>query len=124
MSDELQFVSAATEVKIDGWPMGGSKRGLAIFKMQETSRGQRIVRKTLHMGRESKPKTTTYGKLARILICSDGLTWTATTAPHGEMITIGKSDLKQSQETIFQSSQPERYAEVLELMKGSQIDVE
>lgn len=103
------YRSAHRSLTIDNYPMGRNKRGVANYMVEVKKGKERANRITICDGKTSKPKTTTYGAKVAFLVCDEGFTWVATVSEYGEMISILKSNMQHSEETIHASSEPERY---------------
>lgn len=128
MSDldaNLTFSNPRREVMIDDFPLGGSFRGKAHYKIEShPKRGERAVRITEKKGAPgqwNKPKTVTYSSRQLIADGSDGRTYILDlSAIHG-MITVWKSDFMQAG-TVFatlgmERSPNPRFAELLQLFE-------
>lgn len=95
---------------IDNWPMGGSKRGQALFAIEQTSRGERGTRST-----GGAVKKLTYAVKARIVDGDDGRTYIAELTAYGH-VSIMRGDMKFSEEAIHENDP--RYAAVRQLFEG------
>jgi hypothetical protein len=104
--DTLNYSNPRMAATIQNWP-SGSKRVTAVFKIEQTGRGERAVRVT-----EGAPKKLAYAKMARIVDGSDGRTYIAEYTMYGH-ISIMRGDMKFSQETLHPTDP--RYTEVVEL---------
>lgn len=87
--------------EIDNWPMGGSKRGIAIFDIEaKPGRGERGVRVTRDpAGRAGAPKLLTFARKARIVDGDDGRTYIAELTIYG-FISIMRGDMKYIHESV------------------------
>lgn len=94
--------------EIDNWPLGGSRRGLAVFDIEaKPGKGERGVRKT-----NGAPKTLTFARKARIVDGDDGRTYIAELSGYGH-ISIMRGDMKLQHEVIHERDPG--YAAALEL---------
>ena len=88
---------------IENWPMGGAKRGTAVFEIeQHPERGERAHRTTLlPLKPSTAPKLLTYARKMRIVDGDDGRTYIAALTLYGH-ITIHRGDMKFHEETIHE----------------------
>lgn len=105
----ITYSNPRTHAVVANYPIGGSKRGDAVFSIEVTTRGERGVRVTT-----GKPKTLTYARKARIVDGDNGRTYIIELTSFG-FISVMRGDFKYQEETIHRESQPERHAEVLKL---------
>ena len=63
----MNFTNPRTHAIVPDWPLGGSRRGPAVFTVESNKRGERISRVTT-----GRPKHSTYGANARIVDGDDG----------------------------------------------------
>jgi hypothetical protein len=92
---------------IKNWPMGGIKRGTAVFEIETSERGERAHRTTfLPLKPPTAPKLLTYAQKMRIVDGDDGRTYIAALTAFGH-ITIKRSDMKFDEESVFERD--ERY---------------
>ncbi len=96
------------QATIENWPMGGIKRGTAVFEVeQHPTRGQRAHRTTfLPLHGPTAPKLLTYADQMRIVDGDDGRTYIAVLSRYGN-ISIMRGDMKFNEETVFERD--ERY---------------
>lgn len=115
------YISSCRELRIDDYPLGRSKRGTAIYTVETKKDKERVSRVTIDptTGRESKPKTTTYGKKVAILTSEDGRTYVATMSEYSAHIEIMQSNLKYSEESVSASSNPEQYDIIRNLIENA-----
>lgn len=104
---------------IEGWPMGGSKRGIAKFYVEAKGGHERACRTTECNGKVSKPITTTYATTVCFADGSDGKTYQLEITKHYNFVSVRQSNLKYGEETIHESEQPERYAELVAAIKAA-----
>jgi hypothetical protein len=101
----LTYSNPRMRAEIQNWPMGGTKRGTAVFTIEaKPGKGERGVRVT-----NGAPKTLTYAKAARIVDGSDGRTYIAELSAYG-FVSIVRSDMKLQEESI--TADDPRYAAV------------
>lgn len=93
---------------IDNWP-NGKHRVVAIFSIEQTSRGERAVRVTT-----GAPKKLTYAVKARIVDGDDGRTYIAELTQYGH-VSIMRGDMKFQEESIHSDSP--RYQAALALFQ-------
>ena len=85
------------DATIEGWPLGGSRRGPAHFHVESDPRkGERVTRTTT-----GKPKFTTYATQARIVDGDDGRTYIARLTVYGH-ISIMQGDMQFQHEVVFE----------------------
>jgi hypothetical protein len=87
----IKFTNPRLEAVIENWPLGGSKRGTAVFKVEQTiSKGMRVSRTTT-----GKPKPTTYSDQMRIVDGDNGKTYILSlSTKYGMSITVKSSDMQ------------------------------
>jgi len=103
------------EARIENWPLGGSKRGVAMFCVEsDPKRGERAVRTTRDpaSGKFSAPKKLTYANRVRIVDGDDGKTYIIAHTPHG-FIVVMQGGMQYQAETIH--DRDPRFAEVMAL---------
>jgi hypothetical protein len=89
------YSNPRTYAEIDNWPMGGSKRGTAVFSIEaKGGKGERGVRVT-----NGKPKALTFARKARIVDGDDGRTYIAELTAYG-FVSIMRGDMKFGEESI------------------------
>lgn len=110
---ETKYSNPRLEAEIDNWPTG-SYRTKAIFKIEQTARGERGTRVTFHpiTGKPAAPKKLTYARKARIVDGDDGRTYIIELTSFG-FISVRKGDMKFEHESIFEENP--KYAEVRKL---------
>ncbi len=93
---------------IENWPMGGSKRGTAVFEIEiHPTKGERAHRTTfLPLHAPTAPKLLTFARKMRIVDGDDGRAYIATLSMYGH-VTIHRGDMKFDEESIFERD--ERY---------------
>lgn len=119
----IKFSNPRLEATFNDWPLGGSKRGVCVFKAERAAKkGTRIGRQTT-----GKPKFTTYHPMMAIVDGSNGRTYMLGTTFYG-FITIIRSDFMSPPESeiggghgVFADSQPELHDELLGLIKEAQL---
>ena len=93
----MEYSNPRKQAVFEDWPFGRSLRCRATFTIEGNGRGERCSRVTIdpRNGRTCKPKTTIYGRKARIVDGSDGRTYIimACSVPYIDMIHIIQSDL-------------------------------
>ena len=96
-----EYTTAVRKLVIEDWPYGRNTCR-ATFTVERKNDRERISRVTVNpkTGRESKPKTTTYGRRCAILSDGNGKTYCATISQHGELISILDGTMKTSYETL------------------------
>ena len=103
--------------EISGWPMGGSRRGDAIFEIEQVAgKGERGVRTTYCQGKYSAPKKLTYASKARIVDGDDGKIYIAELSPMYWIIVIMQSNMQFEAEVIHKGN--DRYDDLLKLFEG------
>lgn len=93
----IGFTNPRHHAEITNWPIGGSRRGTAVFTVEHNvSRGVRVSRTTT-----GKPKFTTYCHAAAIVDGANGQTYILTmSAPeYGAGITVRSSDMQHDART-------------------------
>jgi len=102
---------------IENWPMGGTKRGTAVFEIeQHPTRGERAHRTTfLPLQPPTAPKLLTYARKMRIVDGDDGRMYVAALTEFGH-ITIHRGDMKFHEESVFERD--ERYPALRALFDG------
>jgi len=87
----ITFMNPRTTATFTNWPLGGGKRGQAVFSVEtHPTRGQRAARTTT-----GKPKYTTYANQVIIVDGSNGRTYLLmSSTTYGESITINSSDMQ------------------------------
>lgn len=81
--------------KFDDWPIGGNRRGMCVFKVEDGGkRGWRVLRQTTNKdGRWNKPKYNVFGDRAAIVDGDDGKTYILQFAGGGyDFIRVRSSD--------------------------------
>lgn len=97
----MNYSNPRMEAMIDGWPMGGNKRGRAVFAIEEdANRGQRAVRTTCCAGKFSKPKRDTYNLRTRIVDGDDGKTYIIGMTMYG-FVNVVRGDMQTTEETVW-----------------------
>lgn len=112
----VQYSNPRMEAMIDNWPLGGSKRGRAVFQIKtDPKRGERATRVTRDPvgGKFSAPKKLTFARKARIVDGDDGRTYIAELSPNYNHIVIMQGGMQYQSETIFPDN--ERYPELIKL---------
>lgn len=85
----IQFSNPRLSASFADWPLGGSKKGVAIFKVVVGRDGERVERVTT-----GKPKYSTYGTRCCIVDGSNGRTYLLIeTTQYNHAIRIVMSDL-------------------------------
>lgn len=112
----LTYTNPRTGAEFNDWPLGGSRRGYCKFHVEKhNKRGWRVGRTTT-----GKTKYHTYGGPACIVDGSDGRTYVLQHSGVYDAISIARSDFMNSEEgTVFKDSNPERFAELLEIIKST-----
>jgi hypothetical protein len=108
----LTYSNPRMEAVIADWPLGGSRRGTATFKIEVNAKGERGTRTTVdpRNGRISAPKLLTYASKMRIVDGSDGRTYIAAYSPNYGHISVFQSNMQFQQESIH--DRDPRFAEV------------
>lgn len=98
---------------IADWPIGGSRRGTAVFTHEANSRGERIGRTTT-----GKPKYTTYYAKICLVDGSDGKTHLlAHTGNSGGFLSVLSADMQHSDFSVFEGD--DNFAEYLAMVNGA-----
>lgn len=107
----ITYSNPRKHAEIDNWPMGGTRRGVAVFSIEaRPGKGERATRVTqLAAGRPSAPKVLTFATKCRIVDGDDGRTYAACLTMYGH-ISIYQSNLQFNEESIFPDDP--RYAAV------------
>jgi hypothetical protein len=118
MNTKKTYTNPRTTARIESWPMGSGRRGVATFSIEHhPKRGERGVRQTVdHNGKKGAPKFLTYARKARIVDGSDGKTYIAQLTLPG-FITIVRGDMRYDEEVIH--SDDSRYSNALALFEGA-----
>lgn len=109
----MQYTNPRTQCTINDWP-SGRHRTTATFRIEtHPTRGERVVRTTLHpkTGRPSAPKTTTYARRVRIVDGDDGRTYLVEDT--GTHLTVRQGNMQYEQETLW--PRDPRYSTLLAL---------
>ena len=112
----ITFTNPRLKAEFDNWPMGGTKRGVCKFHVeQHPKRGFRVGRQTT-----GKVKYHTYGHKAAIVDGSDGRTYILQMTEYG-FIDIVASDFMSAESLIGEKSSvfhdDARFQELLGLIK-------
>ena len=107
----LTYSNPRTHAEIQGWPMGGSHRGVATFDVEvKPGKGERAIRVTRRDdGKQAVGKMLTFAVKTRIVDGDDGKTYLACLTSFGH-VSIHQSNMQFSQEAIFPADP--RYAAV------------
>lgn len=110
----MSYSNPRTHAEVENWPMGGSRRGVAVFSVEsDPKRGERGVRvTTTEDGRTNNPKKLTYTRKVRIVDDDDGKTYFAELTSYG-FVTIMQGNAQFAAETIHKDDP--RYVDVLAL---------
>ena len=103
MSSNLIYSNPRIRAEIDNWPMGGSRRGVAVFSIEaKPGKGERAIRTTRQDGssKATAPKTLTFSTRARIVDGNDGKTYVASLTTYGH-VSVFQSNMQFEQESIF-----------------------
>lgn len=85
---------------IENWPSGG-KRVTAVFTVETKKNKQRVSRITIdELGRESKPKTTTYADQVVIVDGDDGKTYILEYTQMYGLISVMQGTMQYQHETL------------------------
>jgi hypothetical protein len=106
----VKFSNPRLRAEIQDYPLGGSKRGLCVFQLeQHPKRGWRFTRTTT-----GKPKTATYGREGAVVDGDNGRTYLIQRADSFNFINVWGSDFKNviDAPSVFPESNPELYAEL------------
>ncbi len=99
------------EDTIADWPLGGNKRGSAVFAHESNKRGQRISRTTT-----GKPKRSTYYLRVCLADGSDGKTHYVGWSAYG-FLSVMSCDMQHSNFSIFDGDPPDpNFAEYKQLL--------
>lgn len=92
----ITYSNPRLRAEIADWPLGGNKRGLCVFHIEQDIKHlrERAVRKT-----NGAPKKLTYARKARIVDGSDGKTYIAELTIYG-FVSIMRGDMKYHEESI------------------------
>lgn len=107
----LTYSNPRLSAVFEDWPHGAHRTRATFTVESKDGKGQRAVRVTIDpkTGRESAPKTLTYGRQARIVDGDNNRTYLAMLTEFGH-ISIMRADMKFSEEAIFEKDP--RYAAV------------
>ncbi len=110
----MQFSNPRREASFDDWPSGRARVRCRFWIESDPKKGERVCRQTEDKhGRPCKPKKTTYAPRFAIVDGDDGRTYTLEFGKYGGgSVRVGSSDLVHDVETVYQNSDPERYAEL------------
>ena len=106
---EIQYTNPQKLLVIQNWPLGGSRRGEAVFQVESMPRGERVLRTTT-----GKPKASIYFDIVRLFTGSDGKTYYIGMS-HNRMLTVMGGDMK-FVESIF--PQDNRFARIKEMLES------
>lgn len=105
------YTNPRLEATFQDWPLGGNRRGpCRFFTEYHPKRGYRVGRITT-----GKPKFTTYHPASAIVDGDDGRTYILAHAQACHFVTVYRSDFFQH-ETVHQSDEPDRYADLVEMI--------
>lgn len=113
----LSYSNPRMHAEIGNWPMGGTRRGVAIFNVEsKAGKGERAVRVTRRDGetRVTSPKALTYARKVRIVDGDDGKTYVLNLTEFG-FISVMQSNMQFGQEQVFYDNP--RYAEIRALFE-------
>jgi hypothetical protein len=110
------YTNPRLHAEIDNWPMGGSRRGTAIFSVEaKPGKGERGVRITRRDGEKpSTPKTLTFARKVRIVDGDDGKTYIAELSGYGH-VSVMQSNMQFQAESVHEGDP--RHASLLALFK-------
>lgn len=110
---DTQYSNPRLEATFDNWPLGGTRRGQCRFFVEKNARGARVGRITT-----GKPKYTTYRSNEDVCIVDgdDGRTYILQDVKIYNFISVTRSDFM-THDSIHKSSEPEKYEEVLNLIR-------
>jgi hypothetical protein len=117
-TDKLTYSNPRTEVIITDWPSGAHKT-TATFTIETNKDKQRAVRLTINpkTGKPNAPKKLTYAVQVIYVDGSDGRLYIMERSIYSSFISVMKGTFDYQQETIHQSSEPERFAAALALFQ-------
>lgn len=119
----LTYTNPRAVAEFPDWPLGGNKRGLCRFHVEEKKgKGFRVGRTTVNpnTGLLNKTKYHTYNGPAAIVDGSDGQTYVLQFVPVYGGISIARHDFLNSEEgTVYRDTNPDRFAELLALIKST-----
>lgn len=91
-----EYSNPRLHAEIPNWPLGGNKRGIAIFHVETIKGMQRACRTT-----NGATKKLTYAQMVRIVDGDDGKTYIAEFSGNYSFISIRRGDMKHQHETIW-----------------------
>ena len=120
----LTYSNPRSNAEFPDWPLGGNNRGLCRFHVeQHPKKGFRVGRTTINpkTGLMNATKFYTYGGPVCVVDGSDGKTYILQYSAIYNGISVIRHDFMNSEEgTVFQSSNPERFDELLQIIKATQ----
>ncbi len=117
----IKFTNPVKNLLIEDYPIGGSHRGKCKFEVEHhPKKGSRAIRTTTNKhGIWCNPKLDTYHQDVAIVTGDDGKTYILT-LNQGDYIQIERHDFKYEQDgAVFLGTDPERFAELLTLIKSA-----
>ncbi len=112
----MNYFNPRLRAEFADWP-SGSHKTTAVFEIEQTPKGERATRYTLHplTGKPSAVKKLTYARRARIVDGDDGKTYIIEKSIY-DFISVMRGDMKIQHETIW-ATDP-RYSEIAKLFEG------
>lgn len=105
----------------EDWPSGGERVQCRFDVETDPKKGQRVARTTTDRhGRWCKPKKTTYAHRCAIVDGDDGRTYILQESRDYRMVCVMQHNLQFQAESAGESCDPERYAELCELVANAQ----
>ncbi len=120
------YSNPALTKTVTDWPFGRELRTTATFCVETDHRkGQRTVRRTIDPrdGRLSAPKKLTFSDSQRIVDGDDSRTYIITLSSAYGFFGVMQGNMKYTEETIHESSDPEGFAALSELFKLENLEV-
>ncbi len=119
----MNYSNPVKSLLIEDYPLGGKARGICKFEVEHKPKlGYRAVRTTQNKyGGWNKPKTDTYNGRIAFVRGDDNRTYVLKEIVQYRGIQVSQHDFMNSQEgTVYQDSNPERYATLLALVEAGQ----
>lgn len=113
----MTYSNARTLAYFDDWPNGRHRVKCRFDVEFDGKKGERVARATTNKyGQWNKPKRTTYANRCAIVDGDDGKTYVLQESRNFRQICVMQSNLQYCEETIHESSDPERYSDLVDLL--------